>query len=88
MPSSARTAPKRWPRRRPCAGSVPAFFAEHTLAELAGRSDYWLGQQGRLTHPMYRSAGSDRYRQISWDDAFAVIARELGALDSPDQAAF
>ncbi|GGW80893.1 FdhF/YdeP family oxidoreductase [Streptomyces caelestis] len=66
----------------------PGFFAEHTLAELAGRSDYWLGQQGRLTHPMYRAAGSDRYRQISWDEAFAVIARELGALDSPDQAAF
>jgi molybdopterin-dependent oxidoreductase alpha subunit len=66
----------------------PGFFAEHTLAELAARSDYWLGQQGRLTHPMYRPAGGDRYRQISWDEAFAVIARELGALDSPDQAAF
>ncbi|MEU4466132.1 FdhF/YdeP family oxidoreductase [Streptomyces sp. NPDC024017] len=66
----------------------PGFFAEHTLTELAGRSDYWLGQQGRLTHPMYRPAGGDRYRQISWDEAFAVIARELGALDSPDQAAF
>ncbi|MCK8436614.1 FdhF/YdeP family oxidoreductase [Streptomyces sp. D2-8] len=66
----------------------PGFFAAHTLAELAGRSDYWLGQQGRLTHPMYRPADGDRYRPISWDEAFAVIARELGALDSPDQAAF
>src|ERR1051325_6882582 len=25
------------------------FFAEHPVAELAGMSDYWLGQQGRLT---------------------------------------
>ncbi|MFD5839538.1 FdhF/YdeP family oxidoreductase [Streptomyces collinus] len=66
----------------------PGFFAEHTLSELAGRSDYWLGQQGRLTHPMYRPAGSDHYRPVSWDDAFAVVARELRALDSPDQAAF
>ncbi|MFC9685777.1 FdhF/YdeP family oxidoreductase [Streptomyces sp. NPDC056948] len=66
----------------------PGFFAEHTLEELAGRSDYWLGQQGRLTHPMYRPAGSDRYRPVSWDEAFAVIARELRALDSPDRAAF
>lgn len=66
----------------------PGFFAEHTLSQLAGRSDYWLGQQGRLTHPMYRPAGSDHYRPVSWDDAFAVVARELRALDSPDQAAF
>ncbi|MFF4733101.1 FdhF/YdeP family oxidoreductase [Streptomyces mirabilis] len=67
---------------------TPDFFAEHTLEELLPRSDYWLGQQGRLTHPVYRPAGSDRYRSISWDDAFAVVARELAALDHPDQAAF
>ncbi|CAL9616086.1 putative oxidoreductase [Streptomyces sp. enrichment culture] len=67
---------------------TPDFFAEHTLEDLLPRSDYWLGQQGRLTHPMYRPAGADRYRPISWDDAFAVIARELAALDHPDQAAF
>ncbi|MFF8934501.1 FdhF/YdeP family oxidoreductase [Streptomyces paradoxus] len=66
----------------------PGFFAEHTLADLAARSDYWLGQQGRLTHPVYRPAGSDHYRPVSWDEAFAVIARELRALDSPDEAAF
>ncbi|KUO14367.1 FdhF/YdeP family oxidoreductase [Streptomyces dysideae] len=67
---------------------TPEFFAGHSLEELAGRSDYWLGQQGRLTHPMYRPAGSDQYRPISWEDAFAVLARELAALDHPDQAAF
>ncbi|MFJ3934145.1 MULTISPECIES: FdhF/YdeP family oxidoreductase [unclassified Streptomyces] len=67
---------------------TPDFFAEHTLEDLLPRSDYWLGQQGRLTHPMYRPAGAERYEPISWDDAFAVIARELAALDHPDQAAF
>ncbi|MGX1480684.1 UNVERIFIED_CONTAM: molybdopterin-dependent oxidoreductase alpha subunit [Streptomyces canus] len=67
---------------------TPDFFAAHTLEDLLPRSDYWLGQQGRLTHPMYRPAGAERYRPISWDDAFAVIARELDALDNPDQAAF
>ncbi|MFJ5730849.1 FdhF/YdeP family oxidoreductase [Streptomyces paradoxus] len=66
----------------------PSFFAGHTLADLAARSDYWLGQQGRLTHPMYRPAGSDHYRPVSWDEAFAVVARELRALGSPDEAAF
>ena len=44
-PSSARTAPRRWPRRRPAAGT-PQFFAEHPVAELAARSDYWLGPAG------------------------------------------
>ncbi|GAA2766583.1 FdhF/YdeP family oxidoreductase [Streptomyces paradoxus] len=66
----------------------PSFFAEHPLADLAARSDYWLGRQGRLTHPMYRPAGSDHYRPVSWDEAFAVVARELRTLDSPDEAAF
>ncbi len=42
---------------------TPEFFDEHPLAALAERSDYWLGQQGRLTHPVYRPAGGDRYRQ-------------------------
>ncbi|SDP30852.1 oxidoreductase alpha (molybdopterin) subunit [Streptomyces sp. cf386] len=67
---------------------TPEFFAEHGLAELAGRSDYWLGQQGRLTSPLYRPAGSDHYCAISWEDAFGIVARELAALDHPDQAAF
>ncbi|MER6415278.1 FdhF/YdeP family oxidoreductase [Streptomyces humidus] len=67
---------------------TPDFFARHTLEDLLPAGDYWLGQQGRLTHPVYRSAGDDRYRPISWGEAFGVIARELAALDHPDQAAF
>ena len=38
------------------------FFAAHPISELASRSDHWLGQQGRLTDPMIRRAGSDHYR--------------------------
>ena len=30
----------------------PEFFAAHSLADLDGYSEYWLGQQGRLTHPV------------------------------------
>ncbi len=65
-----------------------AFFARHSIAELAAASDHWLGQQGRLVEPMWRAEGSDHYRPIAWDDAFALIARTLAALDSPDQALF
>lgn len=67
---------------------TPEFFAAHPLADLAGRSGYWLGQQGRITQPMYLEAGSDRYEAVSWERAFAVIAEELRALDSPDEALF
>jgi len=64
------------------------FFARHSVAELAERTDYWLGQQGRLTQPMILRRGDDHYRPIDWDAAFDVIAAELAALGSPDQAAF
>ena len=64
------------------------FFARHPVSELAGKTDYWLGQQGRLTRPMILREGSDHYRPISWDEAFQVIADRLNELDSPDEAAF
>ncbi len=64
------------------------FFARHSIADLAGRSDYWLGQQGRLTEPMVKRPDSEHYEPISWDDALDLVARALHALDSPDRAAF
>jgi molybdopterin-dependent oxidoreductase alpha subunit len=66
----------------------PAFFAEHPIADLADKSGYWLGQQGRLTEPVYLPEGGTHYRAITWDDAYELIASELAALDHPDQAAF
>jgi molybdopterin-dependent oxidoreductase alpha subunit len=66
----------------------PEFFAAHPIAELADKTDYWLGQQGRLTEPMVLRAGATHYTPISWDDAFGLIADELHALSSPDEAAF
>ncbi|MFC4909806.1 FdhF/YdeP family oxidoreductase [Actinomadura gamaensis] len=65
-----------------------AFFAEHTVDELGERTDHWLGRQGRLTEPMVRRPGSAHYEPISWDDAFGLVARELSALGSPDEAVF
>ncbi|WP_393056917.1 FdhF/YdeP family oxidoreductase [Streptomyces sp. LN549] len=67
---------------------TPDFFAAHPLADLATRSGYWLGQQGRITQPMYLPEGADRYEAVTWERAFAVIAEELGALTSPDEALF
>nr|WP_308113614.1 FdhF/YdeP family oxidoreductase [Arthrobacter sp. ISL-30] len=64
------------------------FWAENDVDSLASRSEYWLGQQGRLVEPVYKAAGERNYRPVSWDEAFGVIARELNALDSPDEATF
>ena len=66
----------------------PDFFARHSIDDLAQRTDYWLGQQGRITHPMVLRPGATHYEPISWDDAFATVARHLNALDSPDEATF
>ena len=64
------------------------FFAAHSVQELAGKSDWWLGQQGRLIEPMIKPAGQDHYQPIGWDEALDLIATELRGLDSPDQATF
>ena len=64
------------------------FFQKHSIDELARETDYWHGQQGRLTEPLVLRPGSRHYEPISWDDAFRLIADELNALASPDEALF
>jgi anaerobic selenocysteine-containing dehydrogenase len=65
-----------------------AFFASHPISELATKSDWWLEEQGRLTEPMIKRAGEDHYTPATWDEALDVVAGELRALASPDQAVF
>jgi molybdopterin-dependent oxidoreductase alpha subunit len=68
--------------------ATPEFFREHSLDDLRARTDLWLGQQGRLTHPMVKRAGASHYEPIAWDDAFQLIAAELNALPDSNAAAF
>ncbi|MFJ8633398.1 FdhF/YdeP family oxidoreductase [Streptomyces sp. NPDC093568] len=67
---------------------TPEFFAAHSVADLATRSGYWLGQQGRLTHPMYLPEGGTHYEPVSWERAFDIVAEEITALASPGEAVF
>jgi molybdopterin-dependent oxidoreductase alpha subunit len=67
---------------------TPTFFARHSVAELAERTDHWLGTQGRLTHPMVRRPGASHYEPIGWEEAFALIGGQLRGLASPDAAVF
>ena len=64
------------------------FFAAHSVADLAARSDHWLNAQGRLTEPMVLREGATHYEPITWADAFALLATELRALASPNEASF
>ncbi len=64
------------------------FFAHNSVSELSKRSDYWLNSQGRITEPMFLEADATHYKPITWQDAFKIIAEELNALDSPDEAIF
>ena len=66
----------------------PEFFARHPVPELLDRQEYWLSQQGRLSHPMVLRPGDDHYRPIGWDDAYRIVAEHLQALSSPDEAVF
>lgn len=66
----------------------PDFFAAHTLDELRGHDEWWLGQQGRLTHPMVLDEGASHYRPLSWEEALDEIAAALRELDDPREAVF
>lgn len=66
----------------------PQFFAKYSIKELQNKSDYWLGQQGRLTHPMIIRPHETHYTPISWEEANTIIATELNGLKNPNEAVF
>lgn len=59
---------------------TPDFWNDHTVAELRSWKDYDLEQMGRLTHPLRYDPGTDRYVEVSWDEAFAQIGQVLNPL--------
>jgi molybdopterin-dependent oxidoreductase alpha subunit len=67
---------------------APEFFRKWSVADLSCKSDYWLGKQGRITNPMVLRRRATNYEQITWDEAFALIAGELNSLTHPDEAVF
>jgi molybdopterin-dependent oxidoreductase alpha subunit len=66
----------------------PQFFAENSIADLSQLDDYRIGKKGRVAQPMYLPKGGTHYQPISWDNAFALIAKHLNNLSSPDEAIF
>ncbi|MBG6054235.1 formate dehydrogenase major subunit [Salinibacterium sp. CAN_S4] len=69
--------------------TVPrSFFAENSIDDMLGISEYELGLLGRLTEPMYRAKGASHYVRVTWDNAFSIVADKLSGLASPDEATF
>ncbi|MGB2128780.1 MAG: FdhF/YdeP family oxidoreductase [Flavicella sp.] len=66
----------------------PLFFASYSVDDLAKLSDYELGKKGRITHPMLLKKGASHYEETSWENAFKLIAKNLNALQSPNEAIF
>ncbi len=67
---------------------TPDFFRKHSVEHLSQWPDFELGKSGRIAQPMVLKRGSSHYEPISWQGAFQMIARELNALASPDEAIF
>ncbi len=64
------------------------FFETHSVGELSTWTDFALENAGRLVEPMRYDAARDRYVPVSWDEAFATVARHLRGLSDPNQASF
>jgi len=63
------------------------FWAEHSIKELEGKTEYWLGSQGRISEPVVIKPGDTHYSPISWTDAFALIGEHINAT-TPDKCVF
>jgi molybdopterin-dependent oxidoreductase alpha subunit len=65
----------------------PDFFAKHTVTELCEWHDHDLEEAGRLTAPLRYEAATDKYVEVSWEEAFEDIGRELRGME-PDSVSF
>lgn len=66
---------------------IPLEVFEHPLADFQQLSAYELEHLGRLNHPLYKSADSDHYHPISWDEAYDVMASRF-ATTTPERSFF
>lgn len=58
--------------------AIPEAIWQHTTDELAELSHREIEHLGRLTCPIVRCAGEDRFKPVSWADAMAAASAALG----------
>jgi len=56
---------------------TPDFWEDHTVSELRAWKDHDLEMTGRLTHPMRYDGGTDRYVEVTWEEALEQIGAAL-----------
>ena len=64
------------------------FFKNHSIDELKSKTEMELGKFGRIGEPMVKLPGATHYTPIAWEEAFALMAKNLNALSSPNEAVF
>ena len=69
-------------------GVNPKFFAKYTVQELSQKSDFWLNNQGRITHPMVLKKGSNTYTPIDWQDAIQLVSDNIHDSNDPNKSVF
>ncbi|MCD1285734.1 MULTISPECIES: FdhF/YdeP family oxidoreductase [unclassified Brevibacterium] len=67
--------------------ATPGWWEQHPIAELEQKTEYWLGQSGRITHPMIIRDGDTHYSPIAWSEAFDIIGEHIRATD-PNRSVF
>lgn len=67
--------------------ATPGWWEQHPISVLEQKTEYWLGQSGRITHPMIIREGETHYSPIAWTEAFEIIAEHIRATE-PDRAVF
>jgi len=65
---------------------IPNELFDHTLADFNELNDHELEHLGRLDTPLFKAAGEDRYRPISWHEAIDLAASRFSA--TPAQRSF
>ena len=65
----------------------PQIFQQNSLAELRQLSGKQLEALGRLSHPLYKAPGADRYELIDYDRALQLAGRKMRAT-RPDRSFF
>ncbi|GGY64193.1 formate dehydrogenase [Cellvibrio zantedeschiae] len=66
---------------------IPREIFEHTLDDFAQLSAYELEHLGRLNTPLYKSAASNKYQPIEWNDAIELMAARFSAT-KPERSFF
>ncbi len=67
---------------------TPSLLSSKSVQEWSNFSDMELDKLGRLTSPMVLRSDSNFYEEISWNDAFDMIAESVMNLNDPNEAVF